>query len=221
MINDVARNETATLFINLAAWAERSVVNGPGERFVVWVQGCPLNCEGCFNPDFIPLDIVRRLMPVKDLAARILATPNIEGVTYSGGEPMMQAAALVALTRELKKHGLTIVCYSGFTLESLRAKKETGVQELLGLLDVLIDGPYQSSEAAALPWRGSRNQRVHFLSSAYAHLMETVQQNARQVELIVGERNWALTGTWENEFAQRLQRALTDSPYACNSGSNR
>ncbi len=221
MINDIAKKGASALFINLAAWAERSVVNGPGERFVVWVQGCPLNCAGCFNPDFIPLDTVRRLISVKDLAARILATPNIEGVTYSGGEPMMQAAALVALTRELKKHGLTIVCYSGFTLEALRAKKETAVQELLGLLDVLIDGPYQASEAAALPWRGSRNQRVHFLSSAYAHLVEIAQQESRQVELIIGERNWALTGTWENEFAQRLQCALTDLSYGRNSGSDK
>ena len=77
--------------ITAADWEERSVVNGPGERFVLWLQGCPFRCRGCFNPAFLPFAGGRRVL-VAEMAERILSVPGVEGVTYSGGEPMAQRA---------------------------------------------------------------------------------------------------------------------------------
>jgi anaerobic ribonucleoside-triphosphate reductase activating protein len=193
--------------LNLAAWAERSTVNGPGERFVLWVQGCPLRCPGCINPDFLTF-ISKQEIPVSRAATRILSTPGIEGVTYSGGEPTSQAVALAALGRLLKREGLTVVSYSGFTLAELRARGDPAIEAFLVELDILIDGPYLAAQAAALPWRGSANQQVHFLSPAYAHLAAAVQRPERQIELIAGENQWLMTGTWEAELRRRLETAL-------------
>ena len=92
--------------LNLGAIQERSAVNGPGERFVLWLQGCPLRCPGCCNPEFQPL-VPRHLLVVEELAGRILAVPGIEGVTYSGGEPTVQARGLACLSERLRPAGLS------------------------------------------------------------------------------------------------------------------
>lgn len=194
-------------FLRLGAWAERSVVNGPGERFVLWVQGCPLHCLGCINPEFWPFGGGKEIA-VTDLAARIVATPGIEGVTYTGGEPTCQAKPLAVLSRILRSHGLTILSYSGYTLADLQVASDPAVQELLGELDILIDGPYVSDQAVALPWRGSRNQQVHFLSSVYRHLAEASMQPERHIELISDSNQWLLTGTWDGDLKQLLESKL-------------
>lgn len=193
--------------LNLAYWTERSIVNGPGERFVLWVQGCPLRCPGCINPDFL-LVKPRHLVPVKAMAERILLVDDIEGITYSGGEPTNQAAALAILNRTLKQEGLTIVSYSGFTLEELQARNDPAINEFLAGLDILIDGPYIAEQAEPLPWRGSHNQTVHFLTDTYRHLSDNVHLPERRAELVVGDSNWLMTGIWEQEFRHLLEKAL-------------
>lgn len=193
--------------LRLGAWVERSVVNGPGERFVLWVQGCPLHCCGCINPEFWPFDGGKEVT-VADLASRIIATPGIEGVTYTGGEPTKQAKPLAVLSRILKLHGLTILSYSGYTLTDLQITSDPAVQELLGELDILIDGPYAQDQAAALPWRGSRNQQVHFLSPVYRHLAEASMQPERHIELISDSDQWILTGTWDDDLKRLLETRL-------------
>jgi len=57
------------------------------------------------------------------MAERILRTPGIEGVTYSGGEPMIQAEPLYTLSQILRSQGLSILCYTGYTLTELQTKK--------------------------------------------------------------------------------------------------
>jgi anaerobic ribonucleoside-triphosphate reductase activating protein len=142
------------------------------------------------------------------MAERICSLTGIEGVTYSGGEPALQAEGLSRLSQRVKAHGLTVVSYSGFTLEELTRSPDPAVSSWLAGLDVLIDGPYLADQAAPLLWRGSRNQRVHFLSAAYRHLAEEVERPQRAIELIAGKEGWTLTGTWEAEFQDRLKRAL-------------
>lgn len=194
--------------LNLAAWQPRSVANGPGERFVLWVQGCPLRCPGCFNEEthpFVPCTIVE----VDEVLQWILATPGIEGVTYTGGEPMLQAHSLAVLSEQLRaKSSLTIVCYTGFTLENLRSRNNPAINRLLKSIDVLIDGPFVQRLAANLMWRGSRNQRVHFLTDAYRHLAEEVNASSSSIELIVGSEHFTATGVWFDGFLHRLKEAL-------------
>lgn len=193
--------------LNLAAWQERSVANGPGERFVLWLQGCPLHCPGCINSEMQPFE-TRRVVSVAEMVTRILAIPGIEGVTYTGGEPMAQAEALALLSEQLLERGLTVVCYTGYSFDALRSRNDAWIARLLACTDILIDGPYLQEQTAPLPWRGSGNQRVHFLSGAYRHLVGGVDQPVSEVECIVGRDGFAVTGLWPEGFLQRLHQVL-------------
>ena len=197
------------VFFNVAAWEERSIVNGPGERFVLWMQGCPFRCPGCFNPDYLQFN-ERPGLRVEKLAEWIKSVNGIEGVTYSGGEPMAHARALYFLSRELKKVELTIVCYSGYTLEELNGLDDPWGDRLLSCIDVLIDGRYDRLKQANLPWRGSTNQRIHFLTDTYAHLAGEVNQERKDVELIIGVNTLVATGIFDVEFLNQLERVLNE-----------
>lgn len=225
-------------YLNLAVWQERSAVNGPGERFVLWVQGCSLRCPGRFNPEMQPF-VRRHMVEVEQMASRILTVPGIEGVTYTGGEPMVQAQGLALLNELLRPSGLTVVCYTGYTLEALRVQNESEnslesqtclggipnkfgrpnldwVERLLSCVDILIDGPYVREKAANLLWRGSSNQRVHFPTDAYRHLKPVPQQveasgvdsHITEVEFAVGNKGFTTTGIWPEGFLQRLSEVL-------------
>ncbi|MBM4343935.1 MAG: radical SAM protein [Deltaproteobacteria bacterium] len=152
------------MLLNLARTLARSAANGPGERFVVWVQGCPLACPGCWNPDTWAFGR-RELHSVQDLAAIILATPGLEGVTFTGGEPFAQARALAALAAPVRAAGLSVFVFTGYDLSELTLPAH---RALLELADVVVAGRYRQAERTLdLPWRGSGNQRVHFLSNRY------------------------------------------------------
>lgn len=180
--------------LNLAGFVPISFVNGPGARAVVWVQGCPIRCPGCFNPhthSFQP----RRLVTVKELAERILQLKEIEGVTYSGGEPFAQAEALAELSERLRKHGLSIMSYSGYTIEEIRKSNDPAKLRLLSLLDILIDGPFVLAHKRHLLWRGSANQRVHFLTERYRHLESIINEEAQLMEVnVAGNGRLTITG---------------------------
>jgi anaerobic ribonucleoside-triphosphate reductase activating protein len=153
------------------------------------------------------------MMLVDDLARRILRVPGIEGVTYSGGEPMCQAAALAQLSTILRRSGLTIVSYTGYTLSELRRDGGPGVESLLAQVDILIDGPFRQSEATSRRWRGSRNQQTHFLTSAYRQEDFSLGEQCSETEFIVGSEGFAATGILERELLDRLERALgEDNP---------
>ncbi len=139
-----------------------SIVDGPGIRYVVFVQGCPHRCPGCHNPqthDFSG----GHLQDLESILKEIDKNPLLSGVTFSGGEPFCQASALAKLGGEIKKRGLTLVCYSGYTFEELLEKGKTDpkIMELLQLTEILIDGKFQIEEKSlTLQFRGSRNQRI-------------------------------------------------------------
>ena len=145
--------------INLAGFLARSSVNGPGIRSVVWVQGCPIHCEGCFNPQFLPFTHALQVTP-STLADRICAQEPINGVTFSGGEPFSQADALGDLGERLQRSGLSIVTFTGFTPERVLTSTRPAWQRLLGVTDILIAGPYIPSLKCNTPWIGSSNQKI-------------------------------------------------------------
>jgi len=145
--------------LNLAGFLPRSEVNGPGIRAVVWVRGCPFRCRGCFNEQFQPFSPAT-FIPVDRLAGTILALPDIHGVTFSGGEPFAQAGPLAELGDQLRRAGLTIVTYSGYTTEQLADGNDPAWPLLLSVSDLLITGPFVAELAAADPLKGSSNQQV-------------------------------------------------------------
>ena len=142
-----------------------STANGPGRRHVVHTQGCSLGCPGCFNPTSHTAETGERL-DTTELAHRLLDDP-CDGVTISGGEPFQQPHALYALITALRAHSpdLSILVFSGYSIEELRAQTEA--PKILRLIDVLVDGRFQVKEMAEGGLRGSANQRVHLLSTRH------------------------------------------------------
>jgi anaerobic ribonucleoside-triphosphate reductase activating protein len=150
--------------LNIARVLPRSAVNGPGERFVIWVQGCSLRCRGCWNPDtWSPRP--RNLVRVAELAESVLAAAGIEGMTLTGGEPFEQAAPLAPLAASLRATGLSIMVFTGYDLEELTSPAQ---RALLAQCDVIVAGRYRQEERSiGAAWRGSSNQTVHFLTDRY------------------------------------------------------
>ncbi len=141
-------------------------VEGPGNRYCIWVQGCSRHCKGCqavhtwshkggelYNVE----DIINDILLQKD---------KIEGVTFLGGEPFEQAEALGIIAEREKKNGLSVVCFTGGRLEEL---KENPINKnLLDNTDLLIDGEFvEELTDYSRPWCGSSNQRYHFLTDRY------------------------------------------------------
>lgn len=147
-----------------------SRVNGPGKRVVVWFQGCSHKCPGCFNPESHPF-IAKNEMDTRDLANEIIRQAEktkAEGVTFSGGEPFMQAQALwgTILFLRMKAPQLSIMSYTGFTEEELKEMKLWN--PIVPQMDVLVSGRYKREIPQAHPWAGSGNQIVRFVSNRYS-----------------------------------------------------
>ena len=150
--------------LRVAGYYHDSLIEGPGRRSTVKLQGCPIRCAGCVTPDsWDPRG--GALSPVEALADALLDPAHRrDGVSVVGGEPFAQAEGLLALVRALRRRGcLHLLVYSGYTYERLRrmAAARPAVDSLLGEIDVLIDGPFVAALAGGGgPWTGSANQRL-------------------------------------------------------------
>jgi len=151
-----------TQLLRIAGIEPESFVDGPGIRMTIFTQGCPHHCPGCHNPQthdfkgghFISID---------EILSMIDENPLLDGVTFSGGDPMEQAAALMPLAREIKERGMNLVIYTGYTYERLMAlsNERPDMFELLTFADILIDGPFvMAKRSLDLMFRGSSNQRI-------------------------------------------------------------
>jgi len=150
--------------LNVAQMIPHSAVNGPGERFVLWVQGCSLHCPGCWNPATWSSRPNQMIAPL-DLAEVIVSTPRIEGLTLTGGEPFEQAAELAPLAARVRGHGRSVMVFTGYELGELVTDAH---QALMVSCDILVTGRYRRAERSlGLAWRGSANQRIHFLTDRY------------------------------------------------------
>lgn len=161
--------------LNVAGWAECTEAEGPGRRFALWVQGCLLQCPGCCNPqmfDFSP----RTILDADELFARVLRAKescDIEGVTFLGGEPMLQAKGLSHLAALCRSHDLSVMVFTGYRLEDLRTGSIQGANDLIGFTDILVDGPYiRELPDQERRWTGSRNQRFRYLTDRYLQGLE-------------------------------------------------
>lgn len=176
--------ENAT--ISLYGTVPDSIVDGPGLRYAVFVQGCSHHCPGCHNPESQPAEGGTETT-LAALLADIRANGLAHDVTLSGGEPFEQPKACAALAAELKRNGYGIWCYTGYLYDDLAGRAEaartqqaqreeaglTGnaltegiaddlaVGDLLDSIDVLVDGPFaESRKSLELKWCGSSNQRL-------------------------------------------------------------
>jgi anaerobic ribonucleoside-triphosphate reductase activating protein len=151
--------------LNVAHTIPRSAANGPGERFVIWVQGCSIRCPGCWNPDTWS-HRRRTIVRPHDLAQTVIASHGIEGLTLTGGEPFEQAEPLLPLVTKVRAAGLSIMAFTGYEPEELDSEAQ---RALLAMCDILVAGRYRHDQRSLhLAWRGSANQTIHFLTDRYS-----------------------------------------------------
>jgi anaerobic ribonucleoside-triphosphate reductase activating protein len=159
-----------------------SRANGPGRRAVLWFQGCTLNCSGCWNPTSHPFEGVSPTDP-NDIIQGVIAlhgAGEIEGLTFSGGEPMQQASSLLELIRGLRETGATSLSFgmfTGYTLHELERGRfftredcpdKIAIWELIRThLDFAVMGRYNQLAPVALPLRSSLNQRLQLFTARY------------------------------------------------------
>ncbi len=147
--------------IRLAGIIENSLSNGPGMRKVLFAQGCEHNCKGCFNPETHSCD-GGQLLDVDFVIDRIKSDYMIDGVTFSGGDPVLQADKFAYIAKNINKE-LSVWCYTGYTIEQLleMMKEDKNIEELLNNIDVLVDGRFiEELMDGGCMFRGSSNQRI-------------------------------------------------------------
>ncbi len=153
--------------INVYEFIENTRVEGPGLRYCIYLQGCSIRCRGCNVPE--TWNSNNQLYTVEEISSKVLSNPEIEGVTFSGGEPFDQAKELSALAAILKGHGLSITVFTGYTLDYLKNSNNQDYLNLLNHVDLLIDGPFDlSKRTLKKPLVGSSNQDYHFLTDRYS-----------------------------------------------------
>ena len=194
--------------LNIAAVSARTQALGPGTRAVIWVQGCPLNCPGCLAPQWIPFVPALSRTPLEILDQ--LDLESISGLTFSGGEPMEQAAGLAALVRLARqKKDLDLICFTGYRYERLlKNPPNAGVSELLREVDVLIDGPFIQSLNDSVGLRGSSNQRIIHLTSRLREY--DLESSARKVEITVTDGELAFIGIPTPGILSAMSRSNVD-----------
>lgn len=169
--------------VNVYKILPKTSAEGPGVRFCIWVQGCKKHCSGCRAADTWEFGAGMEYS-VKDLFAMIKRQNDIEGVTFLGGEPFEQAEELSVLAAEIRKAGLSVVCFTGYTLEELKAKK--GADDFLKHIDLLIDGGFeQENFDLSRPWVGSSNQRYIYLTDFYSP--EVIRRCKNKIEIRINQ----------------------------------
>jgi anaerobic ribonucleoside-triphosphate reductase activating protein len=159
-IDRVDINGAAGDILSIGGIEPESIVDGPGFRYTVFVQGCSFRCSGCHNPQLQPFTGGRSIA-VGELLAAIRGNPLLDGVTLSGGDPFAQAAACASLAEEVRALGLSVMTYTGYTWEALLAADNSDWRRLIMATDVLVDGPFvREQRNIDLRFRGSSNQRL-------------------------------------------------------------
>lgn len=147
--------------LQVAGFLDNSMVNGRGLRSVLFLSGCKHNCAECHNKAMQAFDYGDKVN-TDDLLNRIKHNvPLISGVTFSGGEPFEQAKELWVLAEKVKKQGLNLWCYTGYTYEEILQSNDDYKIKLLKHIDVLVDGKFEKDlTEGSCKYAGSRNQRV-------------------------------------------------------------
>lgn len=171
--------------LNIAARLPCTEVEGPGRRAAIWLQGCDKRCKGCCNPEYLKF-AERKIISAQSVAQQILEAKrdyDIEGVTFLGGEPLLQAKGLGVVAEIVSSAGLSVMIFTGYTMTEIEAMNLPGIGRLLKHTDVLVDGPYEAtSPDGHRNWVGSTNQRFFYLSDRYDAAIEQAGSATREVE---------------------------------------
>ncbi|RBP64516.1 ribonucleoside-triphosphate reductase class III activase subunit [Alkalibaculum bacchi] len=147
--------------IRVAGIVKESIVDGPGIRYVIFAQGCKHNCPGCHNPRTHSFD-EGYMVDIDDIIKELSLNPLLDGITFSGGEPLEQGDEFLDLAKRIKENSnLNIMVYTGYLYEAIIHSQNNSWKELLHLCDILVDGPFMEKEKDyRLVFKGSKNQRI-------------------------------------------------------------
>lgn len=144
--------------LRIAGLIEESIVDGPGVRFVIFTQGCPHKCKGCHNPETWAPNKGYNIT-LEEIWDKIKANPFLDGVTISGGEPIIQLEKMLPLLKQIKELNLEIAVYTGYLFEHVIQNQ--ALRECLQYIDILIDGRFiEEQKDLCLRFIGSSNQKV-------------------------------------------------------------
>lgn len=148
--------------ISVLEIVEQTMADGPGLRISIYCAGCEHRCPGCHNPQSWNMEN-GHWMAIDDIL-EIIKADEFSNVTFTGGDPFYQVEAFTELARRIKAEtNKTIWCWTGFTIEEIRADER--LSQMLPYLDVLVDGPFILEQRdTQLLFRGSPNQRIIYLT---------------------------------------------------------
>ena len=185
------------IYLNINMIRDCTEAEGPGKRFCIWLQGCNLGCKNCINNQMLEFE-VKNIISIKDLQEYILESKekyDLEGVTFLGGEPFLQANGLKYVAKFCQEIGLSVMSFSGFKYEKLKQNIVDGSNELLANLDILIDGPYiELFRDSSRNWVGSTNQTFYYLSNRYNLSIETDNKYKNKLEISISNNKILVNG---------------------------
>ena len=192
--------------LRVAEFLDRSDIYGPGLRSVVWVQGCTLACEGCWNTEMWAHSGAE-LKSVQALHELLISIEGVVGVTFLGGEPLQQSPALLDLIRLQTDAGRSVMIYSGYEKEELNEVQQACVD----LCDVVILGRYQQElRNTSLRWRGSSNQVIESPTGRFEVLDD--HDGFQEVEMHIDEHGtFRMVGYPDEELIEALLDTVIES----------
>ena len=144
---------------------------GPGRRFAIWFQGCPFRCPSCCNPEMLPFDggVITTIRVIREQLSQSACDNRLDGISLLGGEPFAHPQSVLEITAIAKELNLSVMIYTGYTLDELQQQGSALVEQILQQTDILVDGRFeQSLPETQRRWIGSTNQQIHFLSDRYS-----------------------------------------------------
>ena len=183
-------------YLNIASVRLCTEAEGPGKRFAIWVQGCKHRCPECCNPKMqeIKANIIVDTVDVIELIKTAKGQFDIEGVSFIGGEPILQSLGLSEVADWCQSAGLSVLVFTGYLYEELKSMDDISIKRLLEHTDILIDGPFiQDEYDEERDWVGSKNQKVLLLSDRYEHGIE-FKHKQRTMELLVSDDSICING---------------------------
>ena len=150
------------MVINIHSLIKNSGVNGPGDRFVIWTQGCRKMCKNCYNPETWS-HYKNNLITIEEIINQIKDS-NATGVTISGGDPFEQPREIFSLLEKISLLDLKdgVIVFTGYTIEEIKTIPQ--LESCLKYIDLLIDGRYFEDLRISSGLAGSSNQQFHFLT---------------------------------------------------------
>ncbi|WP_304353452.1 4Fe-4S single cluster domain-containing protein [Brachyspira innocens] len=190
------------MLLNINSIRECTESEGIGKRFAIWTQGCMKRCRNCCNVHMQPI-IKKHILNCDDIIEQIQYSKenyHIEGITLLGGEPILQSKGLAYIAKWCRENNLSVILFSGYTLEEINTLNFDGALELLKYTDVLIDGEYiDELYDENRGFIGSSNQKIYFFTNTYCHKDFDNYKGYISLELIIDNNTIKING-WPSNF---------------------